>query len=349
MRLQRRKRIRISKSNKYIKVAEKVGTRKIEWLAVLQGFSMLLVVIGHVSLTNQPGDPSTPIASGIEWVIYSFHMPLFISISGWLFYYTCLGRDKHYKDVLASKAKRLLIPFFVFTIVTMLLKAAFPELMHRVVDAQELIDTFVFFRSNPLGEMWFIIVLFELMLLYPLYKFMTKNKVTAVLGLIIAILLNTFTLPLSYFNLQRVAYMLPFFVAGILCSKYEWQIILGNVWAFLLAGCLFLVCNVYSLIPNKFEIITVTAGIAFSISLCINVAKILPNLFSSYRDYTFQIFLMGIFFQMAIRWIYVKNDNEMLFIPMWILSVLVGVYTPTFIAKLVKKYAPNALKMCFGL
>ena len=164
--------------------------KKIEWLAVLQGFSMLLVVIGHVSLTNQPGDPTTPIATGIERTIYTFHMPLFIFISGWLFYYTCIGRQKYYKDMLLSKAKRLLIPFFAFTIVTMLLKLAFPQLMHRVVDMEEILNTFVLFRSNPLGEMWFVIVLFELMLLYPVYKLIAENGVSAVIGMAGAYLIS---------------------------------------------------------------------------------------------------------------------------------------------------------------
>jgi len=72
-------------------------------------------------------------------------------------------------------------------------------------------------------------------------------------------------------------------------------------------------------------------------------------LFNSFRDYTFQIFLMGIFFQMAIRWIFVRIGNDSLFIPMWFLSVLVGVYVPTVIAQTIKKIAPKYICMCFGL
>ena len=123
--------------------------KKIEWLAVLQGFSMLLVVIGHVTLTNVTNDPTTPVATKIQTVIYSFHMPLFIFISGWLFYYTCLRKDKGYGEVIRAKLKRLGIPFLAFTLVATLLKSAFPSLMHRQVTAQELVDTFLLFRSNP--------------------------------------------------------------------------------------------------------------------------------------------------------------------------------------------------------
>lgn len=77
--------------------------------------------------------------------------------------------------------------------------------------------------------------------------------------------------------------------------------------------------------------------------------KKLSQLFCSFRDYTFQIFLMGIFFQMAIRWIYVKWGNDTLFVPMWLMSVLIGVYAPTIIARFIEKYAPKVVKMGVGL
>ena len=323
--------------------------KKIDWLAVLQGFSMLLVVIGHVSLTNQPGDPNTPIATGIEATIYTFHMPLFIFVSGWLFYYTCISRGKSYKKMLESKTKRLLIPFFVFTVLTMVLKMVFPQLMHRVVDINEIIDTFIFYRSNPLGEMWFIVVLFELMLLYPLYKIMTESVTMSVIGLGGALGLSHFFPAISYFYLGNVAYMLPFFVLGIFCCRYDLRIIIEKVWFLLVMTVLFVFCNILEMLPESMKVETALVGTLFCMSLCLTVAKYLPNLFHSFRDYTYQIFLIGIFFQMPIRWIYVKTGNEMIFVPMWFLSVLIGVYFPTTIAKAIKKYAPPRLRLCFGL
>lgn len=322
--------------------------KKIDWLAVLQGFSMLLVVIGHVSLTNVPGDPSTPIATGIERAIYLFHMPLFIFISGWLFHYTCIRKEKSYKDVVKAKLKRLGIPFLAFTLVATILKSVFPSLMHRLVTMQELIDTFLLFRSNPLGEMWFVIVLFELMLLYPIYKIATKNKLAAFIGLGLAILINKFFPDISYFNIGRVAYMLPFFVSGILCCRFEWHKYMEKWWFALSMAVLFLLCNIMKM-PQSMKAEIALVGTLFAMSLCLIVGKYVPKLFYSFRDYTFQIFLMGIFFQMAIRWGYVRWGNELLFVPLWILSVLIGVYVPTFIAKIIEKKAPEYVKMCFGL
>lgn len=325
------------------------GKKKIEWLAVLQGFSMLLVVIGHVSLTNHPNDPNTPFATFIERTIYTFHMPLFIFISGWLFYYTCICRDKTYKDMIVSKVKRLMVPFFVFTFVTMILKMAFPQLMHRVVDMEEIINTFVFFRSNPLGEMWFVIVLFELMLLYPIYKMIAENKLTAIAGLGGAILISKLCPPISYFNLGRVAFMLPFFVAGILCCRFEWHKVIGKWYFLLVMAGLFVMCNLMGLLPESMKAGTAFVGTIFTMSICLIVGKYIPHLFSSFRNYTFLIFLMGIFFQMAIRWLYVKVGNEAFFVPMWLLSVIVGVYFPTFIAICIEKFAPKYVRLCFGV
>ena len=251
--------------------------------------------------------------------------------------------------MLASKAKRLLVPFFSFTIVTMLLKMAFPQLMHRVVDLDEIINTFVFFRSNPLGEMWFVIVLFELMLLYPFYKLITLNKLIATIGLGCAILISKLCPPISYFNLGRVAFMLPFFVAGILCCRFEWHKVIGKWYFFMVIAGLFVMCSIMGCLPESMKVGAAFVGIMFSMSLCLIVGSYKPHLFSNFRDYTFQIFLMGIFFQMAIRWIYVRFGNELIFVPMWLVSVVIGVYIPVLIAKVIQKYAPRYIQICFGL
>lgn len=91
------------------------------------------------------------------------------------------------------------------------------------------------------------------------------------------------------------------------------------------------------------------SGILFSLSLCLNIAKICPSLFKSFRDYTFQIFLMGIFFQMAVCYVYGYFGIEALYWPLYFVSILVGVYIPVLIAKSIQKLNNKYLSMCFGL
>ena len=150
-------------------MAKKDCSKKIIWLSILQGWSMLLVVIGHVVLTDEMCDPQYPISSYLYNVIYSFHMPLFIFISGWLLYYTSIARNRSYKEFLKSKLKRLLIPFYFLTCLTVLIKIILAQFVKRQVDINELIDTFILYSSNPLKELWFIVVLFVMMIGYPLY------------------------------------------------------------------------------------------------------------------------------------------------------------------------------------
>ena len=143
-----------------------MNRQKITWLQILQGWSMLLVVIGHVTLTGIFENPQTPVSATIERVIYSFHMPLFMFISGFLFYFTKISRDLAYKEVVFDKLKRLGIPYLFFTFFTFAVKFIFSPFMKRPVELslRQFTDSFLYPGSNPLSEMWFVATLFIIIL-----------------------------------------------------------------------------------------------------------------------------------------------------------------------------------------
>ena len=72
---------------------------RIKWIDVAKGIGIILVIIGHVSIN-----------ANINNFIYSFHMPLFFIISGFLY--------KPKKNFVKNKAKSILIPYFVFSIIS---------------------------------------------------------------------------------------------------------------------------------------------------------------------------------------------------------------------------------------
>ena len=158
-----------------------------------------------------------------------------------------------------------------------------------------------------------------------------------------------FTPPTNLFGLGKVGHMIPFFVGGILCCKYEWQKYIAGYWALGISAVMFLMWNILAVMPDPMNFFSISIGIIFSFSLCLNLARIFPMLFYSFRDYTFQIFLIGIFFQMVIRWWYVRLENEWLYLPLWVLSVVIGVYVPTLIARFLEKKASKGVRLCFGL
>ena len=95
---------------------------------------MLWVVIGHAFLRKHNEGPEWETMLGN--FAYSFHMPLCMLVSGWLFYLTRLntgspggGRFWSY----SYKTTRLLLPGLVFSIVALALKIAFPGEMSRQV------------------------------------------------------------------------------------------------------------------------------------------------------------------------------------------------------------------------
>lgn len=109
--------------------------KKINWLLILQGWAMLWVVIGHspLDLETMPG-----YVDSLYQFAYSFHMPLFMLVSGFLFYLTRLndGRSEgskkwSYYRIFKDKALRLLLPGLVFSFLAFVLKIFFSGEMER--------------------------------------------------------------------------------------------------------------------------------------------------------------------------------------------------------------------------
>ena len=324
--------------------------QKITWLQILQGWSMLLVVIGHITLTGVFKDPSTPVSAAVESIIYSFHMPLFMFISGFLFYYTKISRDLPYKKVVVDKLKRLGTPFLFFTFFTFAVKLAFAPFMKRPVElsVSQFVNSFLYPSSNPLGEMWFIATLFIIMLAYPLLKYMITSRIK--IGILLAgcIVLNLFfPTDIELLCLSKVAYMLLFFCAGILFCRFGWQSYFSGraalfVWILLFAGL--------TLVPGCPTLLLNLSGIGFSVALALNLEPVAPRLFSSFRDYTFQIFLLGIFPQIAVRILYAHlSYHALTYWGLYLVSILVGIYLPVLIARVIQRCPSAIVRRCFGL
>ncbi|MDE6611468.1 MAG: acyltransferase [Muribaculaceae bacterium] len=330
--------------------------QRIAWLAVLQGFSMLLVVLGHISLSNTFRNPDYPLTAAMERVIYTFHMPLFIFISGWLFGLTCLGRDNSYRDVMAKKFRRLGLPFLFFTIAAIAIKLLLSAFVNRPVDGTELLNTFVLFSSNPLYEMWFVIVLLVLMAFYPAYRFLLRHS--ALVWLLCASVALYVALPVDtdVFQLRRAVRLLPYFIAGILAWRYDIIDRYGSRW-YVAAGAmvLFVIFNILETGADTLGFRCMDAlcgfsGTVLSICLCIWISNLRPTAFGSFSAYTFQIFLMGIFVQMAVRVLYghLGTDSDAVYALLFALSLALGIYVPVLIAKLIERKMPR-LKKFFGL
>lgn len=118
---------------------------------VVKGIAIILVVMGHVG-SIYGGDSSSRSFHILHDFIYSFHMPLFMFISGYLFS-SSLMRD--YKITALSKLIAYGIPYVVFSILYWVMKTLGGAFVNNAVSFKDLFLIPVF----PLSFMWYLYAL----------------------------------------------------------------------------------------------------------------------------------------------------------------------------------------------
>ena len=184
-----------------------------------KGLAILLVVLGHVVARRAP--------DGNEWyltlkeVIYTFHMPFFMYLSGFVFYFNRFDETPLSKlsSFITKRAERLLVPFIAFGVIIILGKHILDGFLH--VDnispdiSRDIINIFWETDKSAALSIWYVFVLFEISLIIVLVSYITNN-----IYIVIAV-----TLPLYYvafpdiFYMERVFRYMPFFVIGGIVAK----------------------------------------------------------------------------------------------------------------------------------
>ena len=326
--------------------------KKINWLLILQGWAMLWVVIGHSPL----GEPGIgPIwETTLYKFAYSFHMPLFMLVSGWLFYLTRLkgnesplgGQKWNYNQIVKDKALRLLLPGLVFSLVGFALKVAFPGEMARQVglSLKDIVHQYLYPNDNPMRELWFIATLFWFFLLSPLWKIVLRKKWLIWLTLIVLIVFHFWHPNIELLCLGRVFDYSIWFYLGLIISKtefVEWGLSKYK-WITLVVGVALYILGEYIM-----SSITTLGGITLSFAFALIADKYVPRLFFSFRNYTYQIFLMGIFAQILVKIIYIHFNWP--YISTYLLCISVGLYVPVLVSKSIKNLKWKPLALCVGL
>lgn len=142
-------------------------------------------------------------------IVYSFHMPLFFFISGYLAK-AILDSSQKIK-ILQKKISRLLVPYFFVGICYLPLKIIFSQFANKSYDFSELWKILI--GVNPDGELWFLYVLF----LVSAVAIIFGNRVNDI-GLIVAAALAILDVH-TYFLVIKFLWFNFFFVFGIYCRK----------------------------------------------------------------------------------------------------------------------------------
>ena len=326
---------------------------RIVYLDIAKAICIILVVIGHYSPDGCP-----------EWwmavhdFIYTFHMPLFMFASG--FVYIATKRDgEKYGHFIMKKVKRLMIPYFVVSAIVIGIKLLTES--HMYVENPKTVMSFVkmFYYPEAGFFLWFIWALWWMFVIVPLFK--TRRQRFSLFA--ISILLHYVSFATTdIFCVAQFKNMLIFFMLGVMV--YDWKDSLcafdrvpkvAYIAAFAIAYALSVApVGVGYLESAKYLLPFLGITAVISLSKMIEQLKLkndwlMVTSASSYIIYLFHTTFEGFAKALVFKLPYLKNINDSgMFLIGAVFVVACGVIIPIVLnEKVFKKY--TATKLLFGL
>lgn len=279
--------------------------KKNRQIVLLTLFAMTLVVAGHSDITSDFKNLWL-----YKWV-YSFHMPLFFFISGFLFAMTVTSQSLKtisFSSFVKKKSIRLLIPFLFINTIIFIIKAGFindSSLMQNPVEftASSFIDSTFY---NPMGFMWFLPTLFVVfMIVFLLRKILTVSIIkkelylVAIVIYIILVLIIDYLAPhISFLQISSAIHYSTYFLLGLLYCDYKKtiDIWLRKYWIAIVPA--FLVISMTLLFTG---LLAAISGIVFSVALALVLEEKCSDRLVKISSLSYAIFLLSYFPQMFIR------------------------------------------------
>lgn len=169
---------------------------RIAYLDNLKSFAILLVVLGHCIQTSFFEDYDNNL---LFRYIYSFHMPLFMCVSGWLSYKTDIRLTR-----ILHRFMQLMIPYLAWGLISACVARFSWDL---------------FLHPDRAG-LWFLWALFFIYAIQVIVEFVSKKigVKSEILSVAVAIVLSAImiVLKIKLFGFQFIAWYYLFFVWGIM-------------------------------------------------------------------------------------------------------------------------------------
>lgn len=177
------------------------------YLDIIKGIAITLVVFAHcIQFGSKFASDKSYFDDTTFKLIYSFHMPLFMLISGYLFYNSV--QKYTFKRNLKSRIYQILSPIIVWNIIRIVFNTFIRK---RYFDFDIQSDIII-------NAFWFLWAVFWCSLLVLIIHHFFKDNLY--LYLIIGIVLQF----ISGENIGLYTYMYPYFVVGYLWNKYKFEV-----------------------------------------------------------------------------------------------------------------------------
>lgn len=286
------------------------------WLDVAKGIAILLIVYGHVSrgFLDSGLIAGTTLLRQIDGIIYSFHVPLFFFVSGLLF--KKLNYVGEMGQLIAKKFKRLVIPYFIFTLITGLFRIALSKYVNVHVDSSFVYKMFI----SPQFQFWFLYDLFFFILLLALLTLVLDRHIL-IIGLLIKFILpqinNTFWIlgdVSAYFIFFCMGYVFKDLFLSGKAIELKWSVIPLASYA------------VASMAPNIITNTIASFSLVWLTLILSNLIQASDRLFTILGRESMPIYLMHVMIASTLRIILVRLSSDYLII--FMLSLAASVVIP---------------------
>lgn len=301
-----------------------------------RAFAIILVVIGHWSLGGwEPRWWSVSVD-----VIYTFHMPLFMAMSGYLYIFGRNRKTASYFDFLLGKVRRLMIPYIATSIIISIKSVS--QLLGAYVENPVTLKTYIEILYSPSAGyfLWFIWALWWMFVLVPFFK--TRNSRTILFIASVIFSLIPIELP-ELFCLWQTKQMLPYFMTGVILCDWKDYLSLKNTAVRILSALLFVGFEVLYLlgfygVDLIVPYIAIIAILAITSYMENHIERRVSKALLYVSSASYIIYLFHTTFEGFVKSIIIKSGvvmNDWIFLACAIVGVIVGVWMPLLLYRFV--------------
>lgn len=322
--------------------------RREYWIDALKGFAILLVVLGHClgGFDRAHQFQSTSgFSNALLYIIYSFHMPLFFALSGYLYrkIWQPLGSKRFVKKYI-FKLVDLAVIYFIFS----LLRGLVTLHLGGDVNGKVTWANIAQIPIVPIGEMWFLYTLLIIFAIVPILDRLIHNSAIVFLILVVLYIAQA-CFHISSVVLASAMTYAVFFYWGCLLHNFASKLRAPRncQWVLLVSLLLFVLTLVFYHFVNSETYITNYAikliagllGTLVSVSL-FNVWENAGN----YRplcycgSHSLQIYLLQIYFFAGTRIIlskFLPTQGGVMYVVFLVTGFVLGVGGPLVVYRII--------------
>ena len=265
--------------------------QRLDYIDMAKGSAIALMVFGHTFSTYQ----NTPI---MVW-IYSFHMPVFFFLSGFMISrQKVVNSGQRISTFVQSRACRLLVPYAIIGFCYAPFKILLSKFANKPYDVSTIWQMLI--GINPDGELWFLYALFVMTMIAAVFSF--RVSLIGLLAAVVVLIWNPWHIVTNF---------LFFFLLGIYIKRKHKNFIelIMPVHIVVLAVIAFIVGNycLNVLKVHSFFLLTGISGMVITFSLSFWLSRLkspFSNLFEYWGILSMDIYILSDIIKIPFRIIF---------------------------------------------